>query len=172
MHTPLKSWEAAQDGAFCRICLRMRAPYSIFSLYFSLIAGNVWQRRVGSGLGPPPWIKPCPLYKLARRPVTPRARGVSHHTPLYRNDTKHAATSHTRLPCHAVSTTSFVPTIHCAETRCRVEMSCIARARPRFFGCRGWSNRCYDSVRQGGKLAREDTERGNHVRVLENANRQ
>jgi len=30
----------------------------------------------------------------------------------------------------------LVLTIRCAETGCRVEISCIARARPRFFGCR------------------------------------
>jgi len=30
-----------------------------------------------------------------------------------------------------------VLTIHCVGTYRRVEISCIARARPRFFGCRG-----------------------------------
>lgn len=33
----------------------------------------------------------------------------------------------------------LVLTIHCIETWCRVEINCIARARPRFLGCRGAS---------------------------------
>src|SRR5215469_18653045 len=51
-------------------------------------------------------------------------------------------------------------------------MSSIASVRPRIFWCRGWSNRCYYIVRQGAKLAPEDTERGSYVNVLENANHQ
>ena len=45
----------------------------------------------------------------------------------------HAATSHTRLPYHAVSTTSFVLTLHRVETWYCVEITCIARSQRDFL---------------------------------------
>ena len=70
---------------------------------------------------------PCPSIQTGETAYNPsRKRCITPH-PLYRNDTKHAATSHTRLPCHAVSTTSLVPTLHGAETWCRVEMTSNVR---------------------------------------------
>jgi hypothetical protein len=64
---------------------------------------------------------------------------------------------------YKTGTNSLVLTLHCAETRCCVEITCIAWARPQFFRCRG----CYKGVRKRDKLALNEAKRDEEDEMLE-----